>query len=207
MADPVFRNDQWNRRYEPHIAPLNRLVDQLQLEGGRGFMPYVAPMYGGIHARLLSILRDPGPKTQPGYGSGFLCMENDDATAETIAGYFWMAGISAADIVPWNVYPWYINREPSASELDAGVEPLMRVVDLLPRLRVVMLHGGAAARGWKRFVARFPDVVSRRKLLVISTYHTSRQAFWHADPEVREIRRTHLIEAFAGAARELQQLG
>src|SRR5688500_12815653 len=204
MADPEFRNDQWNGRYESHVAPINQLVDQLQLPDGRGFMPYVAPMYGGVNARLLSVLRDPGPKTQPGSGSGFLSMENDDATAEAIAGYFSQAGIVAGDIVPWNAYPWYINREPSASELDAGVDPLKRLIEILPNLRVVMLHGGAASRGWKRFVRRFPNEVTRRQLVVISTYHTSRQAFWHANPSVREARRAKLIKAFGAAAHVLE---
>jgi hypothetical protein len=102
MADGAFRNDQERRRYEDHIAPINRLVDQLSgLD--RGWPPYVAPMYGGVRARLLSLLRDPGPKTLEGAGSGFLSMENDDATPEAINGLFADAGIFATDIVPWNV--------------------------------------------------------------------------------------------------------
>jgi hypothetical protein len=31
---------------------------------------------------VLSVLRDPGPKIQDTIGSGFLCLENDDPTAE-----------------------------------------------------------------------------------------------------------------------------
>jgi hypothetical protein len=83
MADPVFRNEQWQRRFDTHIEPINLLVDELRISE-RGWLPYVAPMYGGVNARLLSVLRDPGPKTRSEDGSGFLSMENDDPTAEAI---------------------------------------------------------------------------------------------------------------------------
>lgn len=199
MADDAFREDQLRRRYEDHIAPINRLVDELS-NTGRGWLPYVAPMYGGVRARLLSVLRDPGPMTQAGSGSGFLYMENDDATAEDISRLFADAGIPADDIVPWNVYPWYINRAPSAAELSAGTEPLRKLIDLLPDLSVVMLHGVSAKAGWRGFERVHGSVISARRLVVIPTYHTSRQAFRHPDPRVREQRQAHLRNAFAEAA-------
>ena len=198
MADPRFREDQWQRRYEPHIKPINRLVDSLRDEATGSWLPYVAPIYGGRDARLLSLLRDPGPRTREGEGSGFLSMENDDPTAEAISRLFTEAGINACDVVPWNVYPWYINRAPKAAELEAGIEPLRRLIELLPRLRVVMLHGGSAKDGWQRFSRRLPLIV--RGLHVVPTYHTSRQAFWHRDPEVRDARRRHLHQAFQQSA-------
>jgi hypothetical protein len=203
MANEEFRQEQWERRYDEHIAPINRLVDELQVKSDRGWLPYVAPMYGGVNARLLSVLRDPGPKTRSGQGSGFLCMENDDPSAEAIVGYFSEAGIDPLDILPWNAYPWYINRNPSSPELEAGIEPLRRVIDMLPRLQVVMLHGGAAKSAWKRFERRFPGIIKERNLHVIKTYHTSRQAFWHADPSVREARKENLRQSFCDAARYL----
>ena len=73
--------------------------------------------------------------TQDDVGSGFLCMENDDPTAETICGLFQDAGIIGSDIVPWNMYPWYINRAPKGLELDEGIHPLKKMIDLLPQLR------------------------------------------------------------------------
>jgi hypothetical protein len=196
MANEAFRQEQWEHRYDDHIAPINRFVDDLRSSPDRGWLPYVAPMYGGVNARLLSVLRDPGPKTRSDQGSGFLCMENDDPTAEAIAGCFSEAGIEASDIVPWNAYPWYINRNPTALELQDGIEPLKRVIDMLPRLEIVMLHGGAAKSAWKRFERRFPGIVKERKLHVIKTYHTSRKAFWHADPAVREARKENLRQSF-----------
>jgi hypothetical protein len=203
MAKRDFRNEQWAHRYDPHIAPINRLVDELRLAPDKGWAPYVAPMYGGVNARLLSVLRDPGPATLAEEGSGFLCMENDDPTAETMSGLFEHAGIDATEIVPWNAYPWYINRAPNSRELRAGVAPLRTLIDLMPRLKVIMLHGGSALSGWKRLSREHPGLVATRSLKVISTYHTSRQAFWHADPNVRAYRKRHLRDAFLQAATEL----
>ena len=66
MADEGFRQIQWDTRYDPHIEPVNRYVDLLRQDAERGWAPYVAPLYGGIRARLLSVSRDPGPKTVDG---------------------------------------------------------------------------------------------------------------------------------------------
>lgn len=205
MVDERFRAEQWQHRYDAHIAEINLFVDELRRIPGRESVPYIAPMYGGVNARLLSVLRDPGPKTQKANeGSGFLCMENNDATAEAISKLFGDAGIDASDIVPWNAYPWYINRAPKAVELNAGVAPLNRIIELLPKLRVVMLHGGSAHDGWKRLTHQYPKIVTERGLWVIETYHTSPQAFWHRDRSERERRKKHLCESFQKAAQCLR---
>jgi hypothetical protein len=204
MSEDGFREEQWRHRNDAHIAPINQFVDELRRIPSSDSVPYIAPMYGGINARLLSVLRDPGPKTQEAKGgSGFLSMENDDASAEAICNLFDDAGIDAGDIVPWNAYPWYINRAPKAAELDAGVAPLKCIIDLLPKLRVVMLHGGSAHDGWRRFTRQFPQLVALRGFHVIETYHTSRQACWHPDPLVREARKKHLYQSFQKAAQYL----
>jgi Uracil DNA glycosylase superfamily len=203
MRDPQFRQQQLDGVRAPHIAPVNALVDELIDPSGRGWVPYVAPVYGGVDARVLCIQRDPGPKTHSQHGgSGFLCLENDDATAERFASLLDGAGIPVAETLAWNAYPWYINRSPRAAELEAGVEPLRRLLGLLGRLRVVMLHGGSARDGWRRLAGRHPDLVVR--LEVIPTYHTSSQAFI-GPPEVRAARVAALKEAFARAARILQE--
>ncbi len=205
MSEDWFREEQWHHRNDAHIAPINEFVDELRRIPSRDTVPYIAPMYGGVNARLLSVLRDPGPKTQQAKGgSGFLCMENDDATAEAICNLFDDAGIDAGDIIPWNVYPWYINRAPKAAELNAGVAPLKCIIDLLPNLRVVVLHGDSTYDGWKRLTRQFPTIVALRGFHVIKTYHTSRQAFWRGDPLVREARKRHLYESFQEAAQCLQ---
>lgn len=125
---------------------------------------------------MLLIARDPGPMTNPsGGGSGFLCLENDDASAELRAWLLDEVGIAASRVTAWNAYPWYINRKPTANELDAGVEPLRRLLALLPRVSVVMLNGGEAKVVWAKFKVKYQRIAERYQLL--PTYHTSKQAF------------------------------
>ena len=205
MRDATFRDTQLAGLRARHIAPMNALVEDILDPAAGLWAPYVAPMYGGVNSRLLSILRDPGPKTNVDRGgSGFLCMENDDATAERLCGLFADSGINAGDVVPWNAYPWYINKAPTAAQLEDGVQPLLDIIALMPRLRVVMLHGGSAHDGWRRLARRSPATVAG--LTVIETYHTSRQAFWHRDPAVRGQRADHLVRSFTAAAEALGPL-
>lgn len=72
------------------------------------------------------------------------------------------------------------------------------MIGLAPRLRVVMLHGGLARDGWRRFHALHPGVA--RSLTVVETFHTSRTAFRHADPAVRQARKDDLRRAFGDVA-------
>jgi hypothetical protein len=175
MRDPRFRQEQADGVRAAHVAPINALVDELIDPSGRGWVPYVSPVYGGVDARVLNIFQDPGPKTHTQHGgSGFLCPENDDASAERFATLLDDAGIPTSETLSWNAYPWYINRAPRAAELEASVEPLRQLLSLLPRLRVVMLHGGSAQAGWPRLARRYPDLVS--ELEVVPTYHTSNRA-------------------------------
>lgn len=205
MSDPQFRQQQKDGVRAPHVAPINALVDELNDPPGRGWVPYVSPDYGGVDARVLNIFRDPGPKTHRQHdGSGFLCAENDDPGAERFATLLDGAGIPVGETLSWNVYPWYIyDRKPTAAEMEAGVEPLRRLLGLLPGLRVVMLHGGEAQNGWKRLARRHPDLVSR--LRVVATYSTADRALI-GTPEVRAERMAKLKEDFGRTARILQEL-
>ena len=203
MRDQKYRQQQWGDRRAPHIAPINTLVDQLMVAPGQAGVPYVAPVYGGVDARVLFIARDPGPKTQGELGgSGFLSLENDDTSAERFANLLDDAGIPVAETLPWNAYPWYINRQPQAAELEAGVEPLARLLGLLPRLRVVVLLGRSAQDGWSRLERRHPGLVAG--LEVVPTFHTSNQAFI-GSPEVRADRMADLRKAFAQTAQILHE--
>jgi hypothetical protein len=65
MGEQTFRHAQEADIYAPHVAPINRYVDEL-CQPDRGWAPYVAPLHGGVNARVLSILRVPGPATQVG---------------------------------------------------------------------------------------------------------------------------------------------
>ena len=204
MADESFRVEQEQARYAPHVRAINELVDQLRDPGGRGWMPYVAPWHGGVHARVLSVLRDPGPKTQDGVGSGFLCVENDDPTAELQCRAFAEVGIDARDVTPWNAYPWYINRAPNASERQAGIDPLLRLLRLLPNLLVVLLQGRDAQDTWRRLTRQYGEILGDQRFQVVSTYHPGRQALWSRDPVVRAARAQDRVHAYIRVAEALR---
>jgi hypothetical protein len=162
-------------------------------------MPHVAPVHGGTSARLLWGLRDPGPATTDPehHERRFLCLENDDATAGRLCILLDDAGIRVADTLPWNAYPWYINRKPSTEELRAGVDPLRRLLHLLPDLRIVLLLGTEARRCWGLLQLAAPEEVAG--LEVLSTRHTSAQAFI-GSTEQRQLWRAEQQRVFADAS-------
>jgi hypothetical protein len=207
MKDPTFRAVQLDGIYEGHVAAVNGLVDELredQPPAGRGWVPYVAPVHGGSTARILSILRDPGPKTHETNGSGMLCIENDDASAALQCELFASVGLGARDVTPWNAYPWYRHDQKSGlsgQQITQGLPALRRLIDLMPDLQVVLLQGGEAQKLWKRFARMEPRVAGR--YAVVETYHPGRSALFHRDPAVREARAARRFTAVQEVAAAL----
>jgi hypothetical protein len=161
--------------------------------------------------RVLTLLRDPGPATQDSLGSGFLSIENHDPTAARLNELLNSVSLGAPDTVLWNAYPWYINRAPKAAELEEGVDPILDLIALMPKLAVVLLQGGSARDSWRRVTRRAPKLMGERGLSVIDTYHPGRQALWHKEPAVRAERLAHQVAAFQKAAavcrsREIKEL-
>jgi hypothetical protein len=203
MKDPEFLRQQQADIYAPHIAPVNRLVDSLiepAPPAGRGWMPYVAPLHGGVHARVLSILRDPGPKTRQDGGSGMICVENDDPTAAKMGELFTEAGIAYEDITPWNAYPWYINAAPTGPQVTQGVAPLKSLVELMPNLKVVLLQGGQAQAVWRKLAKGHPRFVASLRIRSVATFHPGNQALQTPNPEVRQQRIDRRKEAMKEVA-------
>ena len=114
--------------------------------------------------------------------------------------FFDEAGIDYAEVVPWNAYPWYINSDPTTDQLLAGAEALRDLIGVMPRLRVVIVHGTAADKGWKLFLRENRDLIERRGIVWLSTYHTSRQALHTPDRVERELREASIRNALALAA-------
>lgn len=50
MKSDVFRADQHSRLLGPHIAPITAYIESLH--GSRRWLPYVAPLHGGIGVRM-----------------------------------------------------------------------------------------------------------------------------------------------------------
>lgn len=174
MADPGFRRHQLERRYEGPAGPINELVDELAGEHGDATIPYVDPDYGGTESQVLLLFSDPGPMTQErNRGSGFLSAQNDDPAAARTFRLLIDSGLELDRVLSWNAYPWYVHHQggPRPSEIDAGLDPLRRLIDRLPGLRVVIAMGGNAKESWSRFARRWPHIASRYESL--STFQTS----------------------------------
>jgi len=105
------------------------------------------------------------------------------------------------DCIAWNAYPWYINSAPNAAQLEAGVDPLVELLTLLPRLQVVMLLGSHARSSWRRLGKRKPDLAGQYR--VIATRHPGNQAFI-GPAEQRARWRAEQLNAFHDAAAVLR---
>jgi hypothetical protein len=76
-----------------------------------------------VKARSLLLLEAPGPKTAPEWGgSGFVSVDNNDVTAESV----WLAREAAGleeHVIAWNIVPWVLgraNKKPSPAYLAQG---------------------------------------------------------------------------------------
>lgn len=160
------------RRYESHIEPINRLVDELREKRQCG-MPYVDARYGGVEAEVLFLFQDPGPGTDANAtGSGFLSAQNNDPSAERFLRCLNKVGLAVERVVTWNAYPWMKpGKGLTAKQLEEGGEVLVRLFERLPKLQVVMLMGKKAQECWQRLQRQRPEVT--RAYHTLESYHTS----------------------------------
>jgi hypothetical protein len=194
MRDEKYRDAQWAARYAPHVEPLNRLVDALR-ETGLGSMPYVSPEYGGIEAEAILLYQEPGNGTDASKGgSGFLSYQNDDPSAGLACECLQEAGLSPKRLISWNAYPWYITGGPTVAGQDAAADALAEVIALLPRLRVVVLHGKAAQAAWPKFALRHP--VAARGIRTFDTFHTSAQGIVNGGQQKKAVGVAHVVATF-----------
>jgi len=205
MSHPTFKADQLARLKERHIAPFNNLVEELGSRDDGGRLPWIAPMYFGRESRVLCVLRDPGKRADAAAGSGFLCIENTDETSRRQKRMMQEAGIDPPDMLPWNAYPWFVDRAPSTNELELGVDPLVRVMREMPRLRAVMLMGSQAQKSWQLVLRHHADMILARGIRWVPTYHPSPSALQTAVPGERAARNASLNNAYAIVADVLEK--
>lgn len=174
MRHVAYREDALRRRFDPHVEPLNRLVEELR-RPDRGYLPWVDPLYAGVSAEVLLLLKDPGPMTDSSNrGSGFISTQNDDPTAERLARLLEESGLGVERVVAWNIWPWVpTGKSYTNPMLDEGGDALLRALGMMQRLRVVITMGLVAKRGWERLVRR--DIAVAHDRIVLHTLHTSRR--------------------------------
>lgn len=134
---------------QSHMKPLTAFVHALRQED-RGYVPDFDPLDGGVNAKLLFLMEKPGPMTDPyrpgRRGSGFISRDNDDQSAAATFTFMRDAGLPRQDVIIWNSIPWWNGQLKMApTEKKEGLQRLVPLLDLLPRLRGVVLVGQKAA--------------------------------------------------------------
>jgi uracil-DNA glycosylase len=161
LGRPAARTARHARLREPHILPLTGLVERIRQEQGCGLaVPYCDPDDGGIQAECLFVLEAPGARA---VASGFVSRNNPDETAKNFCLLNAAAGIPRARTATWNIVPWYIGtgkriRAAATADVTTGWPYLLRLLDLLPRLRVVVLVGRKAQRVQSRLAVERPEL-------------------------------------------------
>ncbi len=155
------------RIFSPNVVTLNTWVSELKTRLGSGaIIPWFDPDDGGVNAKILWLLEAPGPKsTRERGGSGFISCNNNDQTAQNTWETRQEAGVDRRFVVHWNVIPYYIGtntkiRAFNPSDIAAGGPLLLDLLDLLPHLKVVILGGEAAKKGWHEFAPKTSKLIS-----------------------------------------------
>jgi uracil-DNA glycosylase len=147
LGDPDVRRARLAMVREPHIAPLNRFVEEVRAERGcGGAVPWLDPLDGGVDARVLFVLEAPGPKA---VASGFVSRDNPDESAKNWLLANYEAGLDRRLTAIWNAVPWYIGaggaiRSATSADIAHALPYLVRLLALLPAVEVVALVGKKA---------------------------------------------------------------
>ncbi|GAA1497589.1 hypothetical protein [Paeniglutamicibacter kerguelensis] len=143
QLDDSFWAEQFAGLQDPHVAPINELVDRLSHAKGAVRLPHAAPWHGGIHAPVLSVLNDPGEKTLV---PDFLCLRNPDRASDRQRHLMTEFDINPSDFCPWNGYPWPRENKKDLTPGEAleGGRALLEIMSLMTNLRLLLLLGRKA---------------------------------------------------------------
>lgn len=160
LADPALLDLRRALLARPRMRPLVALSEAIRAE--HGMAPDADPLDGGADARLLLLLETPGPGIAR---TGLVSRDNPNGTAVNLFHFLAGANIPRADTLIWNAIPWVIhapgasNRAPRAAEVAAARQWLPRLLDVLPRLAVVVLSGRVAGTVTSGLAESRPDLV------------------------------------------------
>ncbi|WP_165968696.1 uracil-DNA glycosylase [Arthrobacter crusticola] len=156
---------------EPHVRPLNDWVRSLNhartgsTADPESTAPWFDPSGGGVNARVLFLLEAPGSRSSASRGSGFISIDNNDATAANLYALTQKAGLDRATFALWNIVPWYLpegtrtKATKRADTLEAGPH-LESFVELFTDLDRVVTMGTFAREGWEVLRRRSPGTAA-----------------------------------------------
>lgn len=162
------------RLLKPHVAPITELARRIEDAVGLQ-VPGADPDWGGVGARVLVLLRDPGTQTDAQGGSRLVSPDNNDPSAERLHELIVSHGLAADDVLLWNVVPWLRSGNAGqgirAADRDYGNGYLAQLLELLGNLEVVLVLGRDAQKTLNRSTAPRLDSLVR-----IDAPHPSRRA-------------------------------
>jgi hypothetical protein len=146
-------------------GPLNEWVVALRADprlppSAGATIPFFDPRGGGVDARVMFLMQDP---SEVATFTGFISPDNNDPSAHNSTIACDQAGLAPRDRVHWNIFPWWVNItkkgipvDPSrpaqsyTSAMPLASTLLEHVLEMLPRLQVVVLLGKQAQGGWRQ---------------------------------------------------------
>lgn len=139
-------------------------ADELATSRGlpAGSVPYPDPDGGGVNARVLFLLNDPGDGALADSGSGMLTVLNEDPTSNRQRSAFVASGLDRSLTLHWNGIPWPVTKAEKPMHVAAGARALLRLFDHLDEVAVVVTLGKFALGAWTEAcaqTARFRGVV------------------------------------------------
>ena len=198
MRDEAVRTARRLMLNTTHIAALTTFARELKHTHSDRDVPFFDPLDGGTAARILILLEAPGPLATEKKGSEFVSLNNDDPTAATLWRLVHEAGISRADLIVWNIVPWYLGDDAykrinaaTRKDIELARPDLLGLLKLLPALKVAVLLGRPAQTGWLNAT---PEM--ERPLPVVASRHPSPRA-WAGNAE----RLAGISEALSAAVR------
>lgn len=181
------------------IAERRRKHLSTNVAPGIGRVPDFDPAEASVDARVLFVMEAPGPKTldAPGWGgSGFISADNNDPTARNL----WLARRDAGILdaaLHWNIAPWVLGPakvKPTEADLEQGGAELLRLLALLPQLRVVVPLGEHAQQGWLYHVSPF----TAEPIRVVPAPHPSAMSMARTGARGKLARMLSLAARYAG---------
>ncbi|MDO5745316.1 MAG: hypothetical protein Q4P23_12695 [Micrococcaceae bacterium] len=167
MNDPEFKNAQELELWAEHVAPLNSLVQDLRSAApeNAGSVPFFAPLNGGTDATILCLAASPDPGNRSETGQDVLSSEDDTPAAEALSVLLEESGIDPREVVLANAYPWYRPQDAAGrltgAEMNAGIEPMGKMLRLVPNLRAVILMGKGPEEFWAKLSRKYPQSLGR----------------------------------------------
>lgn len=190
LRHPQERSRRLTRIHDPHVRPLNELVERWRLRWPDRRIPWFDPADGGATASILLLLEAPGPRTALEGDQGFCSEDNDDATNAVLRLERGNSGLRRRDYVKWNIVPWQLTdsagkwRSPRPLDLEQAAQPLTELLTVLPDLALVITVGRAALHGWTRHQTLFAE----RVVPVLAVPHPSPRNAAGREESLRRLR-------------------